>query len=97
VPAKNLQVHLCPGQGGGQAAVTMSALGIDVNVVATGHLELATKPSRIVIDSLQIGSIPPVVGTLVANRVLDAANITVSSDIREITTTSTSATLKGQR
>jgi hypothetical protein len=97
VPAKSLQVHLCPGQGKGQASATMSVAGLDVGVVVTGHLELASKPSRIVVDSLQVGQVPEVIGTLVANRVLEAANITVSGDIREVSTTSTSATLKGQR
>jgi hypothetical protein len=97
VPAKDLQVHLCQGQGQGQATATMSVLGVNVGVVVIGHLDLAAKPSRIIVDSLRVGQVPEVVGTLVANRVLEAANIVVSSDVREITTTSTSATLKGQR
>ena len=75
----------------------MTVLGQNVGVVVTGHLDLAGKPSRIAVDSLQVGLVPEAIGTLVANRAIEAANITVSGDIRDIATTSTSATLKGQR
>ena len=97
VPAKNLQVHLCPGQGLGQAAMSMELLGRALDVVATGHLQLDTGNARIVVDSVEIGMVPGPVAALAANTILSAANIQVPSGIREVTTTSTAATLKGQR
>ena len=55
VPAKDLEIHLCPGQGKGQASLKMAVLGRDVSAVATGHLEVASSPPRIVVDGLQQG------------------------------------------
>ena len=97
VPAKNLQVHLCPGQGRGQAAMTTEVLGRALDVVLTGHLQLEQGNSRLTVDSMQIGSVPGQAAALAANTILDAANIQVPSEIREVTTTSTAATLKGQK
>lgn len=97
VPAKNLQVHLCAGQGRGQAAMSMELLGRPIDVVATGHLQLPSANSRVAVDSMQIGSVPEQVASWAANTILAVANIPVPQEIREVTTTSTAATLKGQK
>ena len=97
VPARNLQVHLCPGQGKGQATLSMDVLGQSAQVVATGHLDLGLNPHQIVVDSLEVGMVPEQIGTLAANQVLAAANIQAPNEIQEITTTSAAATLRGQK
>ncbi len=97
VPAEDLQIHLCSGGGKGQAAMGLEVLGQSVAVVVDGHLDLAAAPPRIVVDSLQLGAVPEQVATLAANQLLQAANVQVPREIRDVSTTSTAATLRGQR
>jgi len=97
LPAKNLQVHLCAGQSKGQAAAKIEVLGMVRDIVVTGHLQSETGGSRIVLDGIQVGLVPEAVGATLANTALGIANIRASIEIPEVTTTSTTATLKGKK
>ena len=100
IPARNLQVHLCPGQGSGQAAMTLQTPVKDVDVVASGHFDVGAR-QRIVVDSVQFGRVPGQIGGFAFEQLLEqlerAANVTPSSGIREVSTTNTTITLKGQK
>ena len=97
VAARDFEIHLCANQSKGQASLKMDLLGQSVAAVVTGKLDVAGNPPRIVVESLQVGQVPEQIGSLVANQILQAANIQAPSGIREVATTSTTATLKGQR
>lgn len=97
VPARDLEIHLCSGQGKGQGALKMDILGRTVAAVMTGHVDMAAVPPRLVVDSLQLGQVPEQIAAMAGNRLLEAANILVPASIREVTTTSTAATLKGAK
>lgn len=97
VPARNLQVHLCAGQSKGQAVANVQVLGVARDIVVTGHLQSETGGSRIVLDGVQVGLVPDVVGATMVNSVLSVANIRASIEIPEVATTSTTATIKGKK
>ncbi len=77
--------------------MTLQLMGRSLDVVAAGHLSLAPSGSRVVVDSIQVGSLPWPIAALAANTILGAANIQGPGEIREVTTTAKEATLKGQR
>lgn len=95
--AGDVQVHLCPGNGAGQAAMRAQIAGRDVQAVVTGHLDLAASRRSIVVDSLQIGQVPQQIATPLANRLIELVAITVPSSIKGATSTSTSITIRGQK
>lgn len=94
---KDLQVHLCPGPGKGEALFKVDAAGNSVEVLVTGHLDTTTSPGRIAVDSVQVGRVPEQVATALASAIVAQLRIQVPSEIKEASSTTTSVTLRGQR
>ncbi len=94
ITAKHLEVHFCPGAGKGQAVANVTIGGVDLAVLAEGHLDVGS--SQIVVDSLQIGSVPGFIGASAANSLIGAASVKAPREIRGVTTTTTTATLNAQ-
>jgi hypothetical protein len=100
IPAKDVQVHLCSGEGKGQATGKVSILNQDIDVFITGHLDLDKDPPDLVVDQLGLGRVPQQLTTWLAQTIIDITRIgeiEIPSGINEAITSSKAVTLSGRR
>lgn len=76
VPVDDLRIYFC-GDGKGQIAGKVAAIGIDVDFVVTGHLDVGGPKPVVQLDSVDIGNMPG----FVADKVLD---ILLNDDARTL-------------
>ena len=67
VPIENVRIYFC-GDGRGQLAGKLEAVGIDVDFVLTGHLDVSGPRPVVTLESVDVGNLPG----FVANAALDA-------------------------
>ena len=70
VPLDDLSVYFC-GDGKGQLAGKVEALGIDAGFVVTGHLDLTGARPVVQLDSLHAGNLPGFISDAVFDFLLD--------------------------
>ena len=70
VPVDDLRVYFCDG-GSGQLAGKVKAMGIDVDFVVTGHLDISGNRPVVELDSIDIGNMPGFVADTVFDLLLD--------------------------
>lgn len=83
MPASDFQLHLCPGDGKGQATMNVKMFGRDVQVMVTLHLNPGAGSPKIVLDSVQIGQAPPQVTSWLASSIVGLANLSLPDGIRD--------------
>lgn len=66
IPIDDLRILFC-GDGKGQIAGKVAAIGIDVDFVVTGHLDVSGARPVVALDSVDVGNMPG----FVADKVLD--------------------------
>jgi hypothetical protein len=76
VPVNDFRVLFC-GDGKGQLAGTVGALGLDTKFVVTGHLDIGGDKPVVALDSVHVGNVPG----FIADKVLD---ILVKNDKRTL-------------
>ena len=76
VPVDNFRVLFC-GDGKGQIAGTVGALGLDAKFVVTGHLDIGGEKPVVALDSVDVGNVPG----FIADKVLD---VLVKNDKRTL-------------
>ncbi len=69
-PIDNLRVYFC-GDGKGQMAGEIEAIGISVDFVVTGHLDVSGPQAVLALDSVDVGNMPGFVSDAVINALLD--------------------------
>jgi hypothetical protein len=70
VPIDDLRIYFC-GDGEGQLAGRVDALGIDSDFVITGHLDTSGPNPVIQLDSIDVGNLPGFVSDAVLDTLLD--------------------------
>lgn len=70
VPVEDIRVYFCD-DGNGQLAGKVKAIGIDVDFVVTGHLDLSGEEPVVELDSIDIGNMPGFVADTVFGILLN--------------------------
>jgi hypothetical protein len=73
-PVSNLRIYFCP-DGHAEAAASISLLGRDIQVVASGTLDLTGSQPEIKNNSVRAGNLPGKLSTWAVNLVLDVGNL----------------------
>jgi hypothetical protein len=79
LPVRNLRVYFCD-FGEGQVAGKVEAGGIDVDFVATGHLDLSGPRPVVQLDSIDVGNLPGFVSDAVLNALISEGTRTLELD-----------------
>lgn len=79
VPVDNLRVYFCS-DGRGQVAGEVEALGIDVDFVITGRLDVSGPEPVVELESVNVGNLPEFVGDAVLDVLLDDGARTLELD-----------------
>ncbi len=79
VPVDNLNVYFC-GDGKGQLAGKVGALGIGVKFVVTGHLDVSGEKPVVELDSVDLGNMPGFVADAVLHVLLNDQARTLEID-----------------
>jgi hypothetical protein len=76
IPVHDFRIYFC-GDGKGQIAGTVGALGLDAKFVVTGHLDIGGDKPIVALDSVHVGNVPG----FIADKVLD---ILIKNDKRTL-------------
>ncbi len=74
VPIKDLQVYFCP-DGKAEAKGTANYLGRDINILFRGSLDVSGGKNTIVVDSVDAGNLPSVIGKQIVDQLLNRNNV----------------------
>jgi hypothetical protein len=79
VPIEDLRIYFC-GDGRGQIAGKVEAVGIDVDFVVTGRLDVSGTRPVVVLEAVDVGNLPGLVADAALDVLLDDASRTLELD-----------------